>query len=93
MRGPTLVSSNQFVTSIDHIACAFVLLVLLVLLLLLLRRAASLQPTCGGPPQLDEQKVSATACIVSSPRVCYIAAVDRLCFCARMVGKRVLECA
>ena len=40
--------------------CCVLTLPLLLLLLLLLHHDASLQPTCGGPPPMDEQDVSAT---------------------------------
>ena len=80
---------------------------LLLLLLLLLHHDGSLQPTRDGPPPMDAQGVSATACLVCCGRVWIMkaecsrsapgdatgAAVDRLRFCARMVGKRVLGCA
>ena len=80
---------------------------LLLMLLLLLHHDASLQPTRDGPPPMDAQNVSATAYRVRCGRVGVMkaehsrsapgdatgAAVDRLCFCARMVCKRALGCA
>ena len=94
--------------SIHAVTGNLLLMLLLPLLLLsLLCHDAPLQPTRGGPPQLDEQYVSATPCLVCCVRVCDMkaecsreargdatgATVDRLCFCARMVGTRLLGCA
>ena len=80
---------------------------MLLVLLLLLHHDGSLEPTRDGPPPMDAQCVSATSYRVCCGRVGVMkaecsrvapgdatgAAVDRLCFCARMVGKRALGCA